>query len=102
MQKHSSVTWALISPYNVFLFSGLLAFHRAEAVIPAASDIQTPQIGDHALHILSPTLLELFLVNTKQPDPAHVDGWDWVTDQGIFVQPNTSSVKVIVNGQTNT
>jgi len=37
------------------------------------------QTGDNALHILSPTLLELVRVNTKQPSPAHVDsgmgGW---------------------------
>src|SRR5207253_6951711 len=42
-----------------------------------------------------------FLVNTKQPDPGRVDSWDWVDGQGNFVPPNMSSVKVIVNGQTN-
>jgi len=71
------------------------------AAIPSASNIQTPQIGDHTLRILSPNLLELFLVNTKQPDPAHVTLWNWVNDQQNFVAPNTSSIKIIVNGQTN-
>jgi hypothetical protein len=74
----------------------------AFAVIPSAADIQTPQIGDHALHILSPNLLELFLVNTKQPDPARVNLWDWVDNQQNFVSPDTSSIRVIINGQTNT
>src|SRR5256885_1444739 len=73
----------------------------ASAAIPMAADIQPPVTGDHALHILTPTLLELFLVNTKQPNPARVDSWDWVNDQQNFVAPDMSSVNVIVNGQTN-
>jgi hypothetical protein len=71
------------------------------AAIPSAADIQTPHIGDHALHILSPNLLELFLVNTKQPDPARVNLWDWVDSNQIFVPPDVSSIRVVVNGQTN-
>jgi len=71
----------------------------AKAAIPAAADIQTPHIGDHALHILSPNVLELSLVNTKDPDPARVDSWDWVNDNQEFVSPDFSSVRVIVNGQ---
>jgi hypothetical protein len=66
-----------------------------------ASDIQTPQIGDHTLRILSPNVLELFLVNTKQPDPAHVNSWDWVDGQQKFAPPDMSSLKVLVNGKTN-
>src|SRR5882724_8894223 len=71
------------------------------AAIPVDLSIQTPRTGDHALHILSPNLLELVLVNTKQPDPSHVTGWDWVNGQQNFVPPDMSSLKVIVNGQTN-
>src|SRR5207244_10085895 len=79
----------------------LLFLQRASAAIPMAADIQTPRIGDHALHILSPNLLELVLVNTKQPDPENVNLWDWVDDQQNFVPPDVSSVKIIINGQTN-
>ena len=64
-------------------------------------DLKVPVPGDHALNILSPTLLELYLVNTKQPDPARVDAWDWVDDQENFNPPNPSSLKVIINGQIN-
>ncbi|MGH7969807.1 MAG: glycoside hydrolase family 9 protein, partial [Limisphaerales bacterium] len=71
----------------------------AFGAIPLASDIQTPQIGDNTLRILTPNLLELFRVNTKQPDPARVDSWDWVNDQQVFVAPNLASVRVLVNGQ---
>jgi hypothetical protein len=64
-------------------------------------NLKVPQAGDHTLYILSPNLLELSLVNTKQPDPGRVDSWDWVNDQGAFVLPDTSKIKIIVNGQTN-
>jgi hypothetical protein len=86
------------------LLPGLLALgflQHASAAIPMAVDIQTPGTGDHALHILSPKLLELFLVNSKQPAPARVDSWDWVNDQQQLVSPDISSLRVIVNGQTN-
>jgi len=73
----------------------------AQAGNPMNVYIQPPQIGDNALNVLSPNLLELFLVNTKQPDPATVDSWDWVNDQQAFVPPDISSLKVIVKGQTN-
>ena len=74
---------------------------RASGAIPLASDIQTPQIGDCSLRILSPNVLELFRVNTKQPDPARVDSWDWVNDQQVFVAPDLSSVLVLFNGQAD-
>jgi hypothetical protein len=85
----------------IFATSLSLICFQALAAIPSASDIQTPAVGDHALRILSPNLLELFLVNTKQPDPGSVNMWDWVDAEQSFIQPNTSSVKVIINGQTN-
>ncbi len=61
--------------------------------------LQVPQPGDNSLRILSPTLLELVRINAKQPDPAHVDSWDWVDDQGNFAPPDMSSLHVTVNGQ---
>ena len=64
--------------------------------------LQSPQPGEHGLRILSPNLLELVRVNTKQPAPARVDSWDWVNDSVTFVPPDLSSIRVIVNGQTNT
>ncbi|HSU54382.1 MAG TPA: glycoside hydrolase family 9 protein [Candidatus Dormibacteraeota bacterium] len=77
----------------------LLAQHLAGA-IPTDVDIQTPRPGDHALRILTPTLLELFLVNTKQPDPGHVDTWDWVNSQQVFTATNMPGLRVTVGGQS--
>jgi hypothetical protein len=76
--------------------------HSGSAAIPAAADTQTPVVGVNALHILSPNVLELFVVNTKQPDPERVTMWDWVDDQQQFVAPDMSSVRVLVNGQPKT
>ncbi len=79
----------------------LFYFQQARAADALSTDLRIPQPGDHTLLILSPNLLELFLINTKQPDPARVDSWDWVNDQGTFAPSNLSSIKVIINGQTN-
>ena len=79
----------------------LLFFNRALATDPVDPVLQIPEPGDNALHILSPTVLELLLMNTKQPDPATVDSWDWVDTNGNLVLPDMSSVKIIVNGHTN-
>jgi hypothetical protein len=89
---------------SLLFLSGLLALcclQRAAAAELIAMDLQMPKPGDHSLRILSPDLLELVLINTKQPQPAHVDSWDWVDGQGVFVPPNMTNVHVLVNGQTN-
>lgn len=59
-----------------------------------------PVPGDHALRILSPTLLELRLINSKEPDPARVDRWDFVDSSGQLQLPPTSKFAVTVNGQS--
>ncbi|MEO7298216.1 MAG: glycoside hydrolase family 9 protein [Verrucomicrobiota bacterium] len=76
----------------------LFYFQRALAL---DDYLAVPKPGDQTLLILSLNLLELVLVNTKQPDPARVDRWDWVNDLGNFVPPDLSSIRVIVNGQSN-
>lgn len=62
-------------------------------------NLSLPKPGDHSLNILSPNLLELVLINTKQPGASTVDSWDWVDSNGNFVPPDFSSIRVIVNGQ---
>jgi hypothetical protein len=88
-------------PHYVTSLIALSLVGRVFGMVPTDIDLQTPQPGDHALRILSPNLLELFLVNTKQPDPGRVDSWDWVDDQQRFVVTNMSGLKVTVAGQAN-
>ena len=61
--------------------------------------LQLPKAGDNILHVLSPTLLELCLINTKQPDPARVPQWDFVNSSYQFQGPSLSEFAVTVNGQ---
>jgi hypothetical protein len=59
---------------------------------------QLPSVGDNGLHVLTPTLLELKLINTKDPDPAQVAQWNFVNN-GNFTAPPVSAFNVLVNGQ---
>ncbi|HWH70407.1 MAG TPA: glycoside hydrolase family 9 protein, partial [Candidatus Sulfotelmatobacter sp.] len=54
--------------------------------------------GDHTLHVLTPTLLELKLINTKAQDAAQVSQWNWVNNDQ-FNAPATSAFNVTANGQ---
>src|SRR5580765_2170194 len=94
---HPRKCWLLSLTVPVALF----CLQRVAATDAISLELQMTKPGDHSLRILSPTLLELVRINTKQMNPARVDSWDWVNDQGVFVPPVMSSVKVIVNGQTN-
>ena len=58
-----------------------------------------PVVGDNALQVISPTLLELRQLNTKAPDPAQVTSWNLVNASGQFVAPALSQFAVTVNGQ---
>ncbi len=57
-----------------------------------------PDIGAHGLRILSPTVLEVTLINTKAKDPARVTAWDFVNDQFVANIPAASQFSVTVNG----
>ncbi len=62
--------------------------------------MRLPQIGAHALTVVSPTVLELRRVTTKQPDPAPVSAWNFVDGAGVLQAPAVSEFAVTVNGQT--
>ncbi|HKX63360.1 MAG TPA: glycoside hydrolase family 9 protein, partial [Verrucomicrobiae bacterium] len=71
-----------------------------DASIVDYTGLTMPKPGDHTLHILSPTLLELRRINAKQPDPAPVDSWDFVDSSSQFHGPALSEFSVVANGQT--
>ena len=63
--------------------------------------LQLPKVGDNALHILTPTLLELdWITTTAQTDPPPVANWNLVNDSSQFVAPAFSAFAVTANGQT--
>lgn len=61
---------------------------------------QVPSPGADALRVLSPTLLELVRINTKQPNPAQVDSWDFVDASGALHLPSPAQFSVLADGQT--
>src|SRR5207248_3497531 len=62
-------------------------------------NLEMPGVGSNTLHVLTPSLLELKLINTKQPDPARVSQWDLVDANNQFVAPALSAFAVTANGQ---
>jgi hypothetical protein len=61
--------------------------------------LDLPPVGFTQLRAVSPTVLELELVNTKFPDPATVAVWNWVDASGRFHGPSVSNLVVTVSGQ---
>src|SRR5262245_38620712 len=84
---------------TIALLTLFLAVQEAHANGLGPTNLELIVPGDHTLRLLTPKLLELVLVNSKQPDPAHVDSWDWVDDQQVFTPPALSNITVRVNGQ---
>ncbi|HEY3861980.1 MAG TPA: glycoside hydrolase family 9 protein [Verrucomicrobiae bacterium] len=62
--------------------------------------LQLPKVGDNALHILTPTILELDLITSKALDPAPVTNWNLVNASSQLVPPAASAFAVTANGQT--
>jgi hypothetical protein len=59
-----------------------------------------PAVGDHALRVLTPTLLELREITTKAPDPAQAASWNFVNASGQSTAPSASQFTVTVGGTT--
>ena len=58
-----------------------------------------PNVGEHQLRILSPTVLELQLITRKDPDPAQLATWNFVNASQQLTAPAASEFNVTANGQ---
>ena len=58
------------------------------------TDLHLAPVGANVLRVLSPNLLELTLITTKQPDPAPVGSWNFANNL-----PSSSKFTVTINGQ---
>src|SRR6478736_1396311 len=58
-----------------------------------------PEVGSTTLRLLTPTLLELGLVTTKQAPPAHLTQWTFVTADHQLQAPSPSQFEIQVDGQ---
>jgi hypothetical protein len=61
--------------------------------------LRLPVPGDHALRIISPSVLELTMITTKEPDPAPVTTWNLVGSNYQFHPPALTDFVVTVGGR---
>lgn len=71
----------------------------SETELSDAITLSVPQPGAHQLRIISPTVLELGVINSKRPDPARVDRWDLVDANGQLHAPANGELTVLADGQ---
>ena len=60
---------------------------------------QLPLAGDHLLRVITPSLLEISLVQTKEKEPARVTQWDFFSGTGQYIAPAISEFSVAANGR---
>ncbi|MHB8522381.1 MAG: glycoside hydrolase family 9 protein [Limisphaerales bacterium] len=85
------------------IFVGLFVTRVALVAAGLISDDPSPglpSVGSWQLRVVSPTVVELTLINTKGPDPATVSVWNWVNASHQFTAPPLSNLVVTVAGQT--
>jgi hypothetical protein len=64
-----------------------------------SNSLALPQVGEHTLRILSPTVLELTLINTKKSESSPVSTWDFVGPNFAPKIPDRSEFRVLVEGK---
>src|ERR1700722_890925 len=63
--------------------------------------LRIPTVGEHQLHVLSPSIVELLLVNTELPGKRPVE-WNFVDENGATHLPVPSRFQVTANGRNIT
>ncbi len=65
---------------------------------PDANSLAMPPIGAQWMRVLSSTVLELTLINSKTPE-GRVDSWDYVDDNAQLHLPAATAFRVMANGK---
>src|SRR5687767_444869 len=76
-----------------FAFFQSTALTRAVA-LNDENPLELAKVGAHGLKILSPDLLELTLITTKNPDPASLTQWNFVEKDSQLKLPATTQFSV--------
>lgn len=98
MKKKADLSAAALSRLGAAMFAACLLANLMPRNAANENPLALPKIGDHSLLILSPTLLELTLVTTKEPNPAPVTTWNFVGANFVPQIPTPSEFAVTVNG----
>src|SRR5258706_9070533 len=69
-----------------------------ELIIDDSMPPTLPRPGAHQLRILTPNLLEVTLITTKQPDPAPPEQWNFVSTNGVVKLPAPAEFVVTSGG----
>ena len=82
----------------LLLFTGALCAAHSAAASSAPGDFWTAPAspGARELRVLTPVLLELNLVQTKAPDPARLEFWDFVAPDGRARLPDIGQFAVTI------
>ena len=62
--------------------------------------LRMPIVGDHSLRLLNSNVVEVMMVTVKEPDPAPLTSWNFISATGTGSLPAASSFTVTVNGAT--
>jgi hypothetical protein len=96
--QHTSVTWRICF---VALLSTVCGFGQGPNYgWTSTNSLAMPQVGEHTLRILSPTLLELTLITTQPRQGAPVDRWDFIGENFAPKFPPAAAFRVRVADQS--
>ncbi|MEO6183795.1 MAG: glycoside hydrolase family 9 protein [Verrucomicrobiota bacterium] len=89
---------------QILFFAALTLFSQdsktVAAIITDDNFLEMPAVGANGLRILSPTLLELTLITTKEPAPARPTQWDFVGNNSQLQTPAPDKFAVNVGKKT--
>ncbi len=97
--RSATITVADTEPANTNSIPGTNGSSGTTVSVADNATLELPKVGDHALRILSPTVLELQLVTKKDPDPALPTPWNFVNSSAQLELPAPSEFAVTANGQ---
>jgi len=83
------------SPLSFIILIGIAWRCRAaDSQLSDSNSLYLPTAGSYQLRVITPTILELTLITTKQPDPARVEQWDFIDAKAQERLPSVSEFKV--------
>jgi hypothetical protein len=86
----------------ILIVAGFFQNHFSKASEMELTDdnpLDLPEVGSYRLRVLTPTILELTLITSKDPSPARVTTWDFVSDRFGLTLPSSSEFAVTANSQ---
>ena len=103
-RRASSVSVQIAASLAVWMLAYFFFFSGNRVSIGARltdeNPVAMPEVGSYGLRVLSPTLLELTLITTKNPDPATVTTWNFVGSNFTPNLPAASQFTVTANAQS--